>query len=333
MLKTIDTIAITIISLLLIFTWTYFIVDNIWWTIAISLVSYVLIWSIFKIVKMKKKDNYTPKKLANHFALMGQSYVAKLLMDNLDFSNKQFVDDKYIRVDDEIIYPMFKFGNINYENIASLYRLAKENDVKKIYLLSSGIEKNALVLAGGLDVSIEYVSEDVVFNYLKKKNSLPEIVESKEKPINKLGLKALLKGITSRANTKYYVLCGVLFAFISFISPNKIYYIVLSTIVFVLAILTFLPIFSNKSQLTNSQIKQSDFEKLLYDNTSERANENNLENGDEAQTNENEESSENEVKENNNEENKEKETKNTTETKNSRKNKPNKSNEKKETKN
>lgn len=327
MLKTIDTIAITIISLLLIFTWTYFIVDNIWWTIAISLVSYVLIWSIFKIVKMKKKDNYTPKKLANHFALMGQSYVAKLLMDNLDFSNKQLVDDKYIQVDDEIIYPMFKFGNINYENIASLYRLAKENDVKKIYLLSSGIEKNALVLAGGLDVSIEYVSEDVVFNYLKKKNSLPEIVESKEKPINKLGLKALLKGITSRANTKYYVLCGVLFAFISFISPNKIYYIVLSTIVFILAILTFLPIFSNKSQLTNSQIKQSDFEKLLYDNTSEIVNENNLENGYEAQTNENE------VKENSNEESKEKETKNTPETKNTSKNKPNKSNEKKETKN
>ena len=327
MLKTIDTIAITIISLLLIFTWTYFIVDNIWWTIAISLVSYVLIWSIFKIVKMKKKDNYTPKKLANHFALMGQSYVAKLLMDNLDFSNKQLVDDKYIQVDDEIIYPMFKFGNINYENIASLYRLAKENDVKKIYLLSSGIEKNALVLAGGLDVSIEYVSEDVVFNYLKKKNSLPDIVESKEKPINKLGLKALLKGITSRANTKYYVLCGVLFAFISFISPNKIYYIVLSTIVFILAILTFLPIFSNKNQLTNSQIKQSDFEKLLYDNTSEIVNENNLENGYEAQTNENE------VKENSNEESKEKETKNTPETKNTSKNKPNKSNEKKETKN
>lgn len=297
MLKTIDTIAITLISLLLIFTWTYFIVDNIWWTIAISLVSYVLLWSIFKIVKMKKKDNYTPKKLANHFALMGQSYVAKLLMDNLDFSNKQLIDDKYIRIGDEVIYPMFKFGNINYENIASIYRLAKENEIKKVYLISSGIEKNALVLAGGLDVSIEYVSEDVVFNYLKKKNTLPEIAESKEKPINKIGIKALFRGITSRSNTKYYVLCGVLFAFISFISPNKIYYIVLSTIVFILAILTFLPIFSNKNQLTSSQIKQSDFEKLLYDN-GKTSTENSDDITEREKENENSEPSQEETKEN-----------------------------------
>lgn len=297
MLKTIDTIAITLISLLLIFTWTYFIVDNIWWTIAISLVSYVLLWSIFKIVKMKKKDNYTPKKLANHFALMGQSYVAKLLMDNLDFSNKQLIDDKYIRIGDEVIYPMFKFGNINYENIASIYRLAKENEIKKVYLISSGIEKNALVLAGGLDVSIEYISEDVVFNYLKKKNNLPEIAESKEKPINKIGIKALFRGITSRSNTKYYVLCGVLFAFISFISPNKIYYIVLSTIVFILAILTFLPIFSNKNQLTSSQIKQSDFEKLLYDN-GKTSTENSDDITEREKENENSEPSQEETKEN-----------------------------------
>ena len=261
MLKTIDTISITVITLLLIFIWTYFIVGNIWWTIAISIAFYLLIWSIFKVVKMKKKDTYTPRKLSNHFALMGQSYTCKILFDNLKSGKKQLIDEKFVKIEDEIIYPLFKFSQIDYEAVASIYRLAKENNVKKVYMLSSPVKKEVVDLFKGLDVTFEFVSVDVFFNYLKKNNALPDIIENKEKPINKMGIIALFKGLISRNNTKYYVFSGILFAFISFISPNKVYYIVLSTIVFLLAILTFLP---NLDKSNSASDSKTDFEKLLY---------------------------------------------------------------------
>lgn len=265
MVKTFDLIAINTIIMLLTFIWTYYIVKNIWYAIAISIAIYLLVWSVIKILKKKKKTTYNSQKLAKHFAILGSDYSLNFIFDNINSADKEIINNKYILLKNslEIIYPMYKFGNIGYENIAQIYRLAKENNYKKVYLLYSNIDRNAMVLANALNIKFEFVNIDYIFNYLKKSNKLPDLVEFSEKPFTKLSIKMLANIIISRKNTKYYVFTGVLFALISFITPLQSYYVTVSTISFVLAIITMLPIKFNMQTNIDTIENSKSFDKLL----------------------------------------------------------------------
>ena len=268
MLKTLDLFMINTILMLLAFVWTYFIVKNIFYAILISIAIYIFVWCLIKVIKKNKTTNYSSQKLAKHFALMGNKYTASFINSIVNVENKEIINDSYILLKEknEIIVPIIKFSNLGYENIANIYRTAKNLECNKIYIIYSNIDRNAMVLANGLNIKCEFISIDYLFNYLKKSDKLPVLDEFSEKPINKISLKILIKAILNRKNTKYYIFTGVLFLLLSLITPLQVYYATVTTISFMLALLTFLPIDIKINFDTKNEENNSSFANLLQNN-------------------------------------------------------------------
>ena len=237
MTKALDYISLSIIVTLTTFVWAALLFKNAVGALIFSVaLSIAIVFSVRYFSKRNQKP-YTYDRLETEFCIRGGEYIIDLLVSSL--KNPQIENgSNYILLENSIIIANFKFSSLGGSDIASVCKLAKTHDRNHVYLITKSVERKAWQVANLQEIKIETVKAKQVFKFLAKRNALPDL----KKPKQKFSMRGLIEAVFSRRNFKNYVFSGAVLVFTSFFTPLKIYYIVIGTILFALALLSLTPL-------------------------------------------------------------------------------------------
>lgn len=229
MSKAIDFIALRLAVFVLTLIWLLYLTD--------FLTAFIIsggLLCLFCFLTARQKDKTAEKvklpDLIFHLQLQGGEYLISLLTGGES-------DKKYFIEKQEMTYANFKFGKTVADDIAVIYRLAIKNDVKSVKLYAGEIDRNALLLASGLPLEINYIKPKELLKILNNRGIMPALIKRK-KANPRVRAEAVYKTAFSAQATVYYLFSGLMTALLSFITPLKIYYLIMSSISLILAIIS-----------------------------------------------------------------------------------------------
>ncbi len=237
MAKIIDYITLTIVTLLVTFCWAALAFNSPIGALIFSCALTLAVVVTVKYVRSKRNKPYTYDRLALEFSIRGNEYVINLLkciLKNADIES----GSNYILLENCIIVSAFKFGLLNIGDIGNVCSLALKNERRVVYVIARGVERKAFTVAQSQRLKLEIVKIRTVFKLLEKRHALPDLAPVK----TKFSLKLLLETALSRSNFKSYIFSGVVLLLVSFITPYKIYYITIGSILILIALLTLTPL-------------------------------------------------------------------------------------------
>lgn len=238
MAKRFDGFFLTFLTYLLLFVWSRYFIKSLALSLIFSgVLCLLLVLSFRGMAKTIKKKPYSADRLANEFALKGNSYAASVIFAAMKNPAAKLSGDT-IKLNSVWIICAFKFSGISQSDVASAYQKALAENVKNIVLLCRAADRPSQSLAVGLDVKIEIVKISAVFRYLNKKIALPDLKKQK----TKFSLRYIFESALKRQHAKFFAFSGIMLFFLSYFTPLKLYYLCFGTSLFVLAILCLTPL-------------------------------------------------------------------------------------------
>ena len=123
-------------------------------------------------------------------------------------------------------------------DVASACNLAEKHEKNEIFLFAKGIDRKAYQIANLEKIKLNLIKTKQIFRFLAKRNALPDL----KKMRTKFDFRSLAETMLNRRNFKNYAFSGGILILVSFITPLKIYYIVLGTLTLLMALLTLTPL-------------------------------------------------------------------------------------------
>ncbi|MEG1509468.1 MAG: hypothetical protein RR454_03315 [Clostridia bacterium] len=243
-----DFIAIRILFFVGTFILIAFVFDKMLLALMIAVVATLLLSLILHLIK-QKQCNISFNNFVFDCYILGSEFVYDKLLNLLDNFKKQ---DKYLTSDTELICYFEKNSNVSAEDLIALNQKAVKLNIDDIYIIYKRLDRSSLSILDKLPKKFYFVSLKKVFSILKKHNL---VVLSSTKKFRQ-SPSVIFNLIFSRNNIKHYLFTAVILALISFITPLKNYYLILSAISCLLSILCLLPI----SKIKNT--KHGKFDKL-----------------------------------------------------------------------
>ncbi len=237
MAKIVDYFSLTVISMLLTFVWASLLFKNWIGALVFAIAFTVIVIITVKYVLSKRNRPYTYDRLALEFSIRGNEYVINLLQSAMRYG---FVESgkNYIVLKDCVIISAFKFSMLTISDMGAICELSQKFRDKRVYVFARGIDRRAYSIVQLENVNFSLVKIKTIYKFLLKHNALPDL-----KPVkNKFSFRALFDAVLCRANFKSYTFSGVVLILVSFITPLRIYYIVLGSISLILALLTLTPL-------------------------------------------------------------------------------------------
>ena len=237
MAKFFDYISVTVITFLLTFVWTALAFDSALPALIMSCTLTLIAVVTLKYVRAKTSKPYSYDRLALEFGIRGNAYIISLLkrvLKNPDIPT----GENYILLERSVIVANFRLSPLGISDIGAACLLAKKYDRNQIFLICKGVDRKAYTVAQLEGVRLTPIRIKAMYKLLKKYGALPDLKPVKEK----MTLKSIFEVILSRSNFKSYAFSGVLLVLVSFITPLKIYYIVIGTLSLLLAALTLTPL-------------------------------------------------------------------------------------------
>lgn len=236
MAKIIDYISLTIIVFLTTFVWSAYLfkgyVGAIIFSSAMALIAAVTI----KYVRSRISKPYTYDRLSLELSLRGNAYVIDLIKPLLKADTE--CGSNYIVLKDAIVISAYKFSMVGVGDMGGIVALAGKYNKKRIYLIARGVERKAYAAVQIDGMRLYPVKVRTFYKLLKAHSALPDLKPVKEKP----SLKAIALTALARSNFKAYAFSGAVLVLISFLTPLRIYYIVIGSISLFLAALTLTPL-------------------------------------------------------------------------------------------
>ncbi|MEG1613090.1 MAG: hypothetical protein RR357_02865 [Clostridia bacterium] len=235
--KVIDYIAMRFAIFMLLLIWFGYLLNSFIWSIILSSALLALFCVIMKIRKNKIcEQKYPREKFSRQVSMFGASYALSLYASA---NNLTYVEKSNKIVDgDTIIVSYFKFSDCGLDDIASAFRLALENSVSKVVFICKGVTRDGLLLSESMPLQFEYIKTNNLYKILKTKNMLPPLLDTNKPAFKILSIKNILDIIFSAGNTKYFIFTGTILAVMSFLTPLKLYYIILASISLLMSVAT-----------------------------------------------------------------------------------------------
>ena len=237
MARIFDYISLTVITFLLTFVWTALAFSGTAPALIMSCTLTLIAVITLKYVRVKTGKPYTYDRLALEFAIRGNDYVISLLKGILKDPD-MCGGNNCILLDRSIIIANFRFSALGISDIGAAALLAKKYDRNRIFLICKSVDRRAYTVAQLEGVRLTPVRVKTVYKLLKKHGALPPLKPVKEK----ITLKGVFQRLLMRSNFKGYAFSGVLLVLVSFLTPLKIYYIVIGSLSLLLAALTLTPL-------------------------------------------------------------------------------------------
>ena len=240
----VDLIFIAFATFLIIFAWVQFFVKNILLSLFISAtlsISILLVFNYFKSKKQLKKQalfasqtKFLKFKLA--IQTMSNQNLIKLIKKLIPSPSTTTTKGDIRFIKDEIVYLLTFF--YCYElNSLKLMDLIKTKNCSHLIVFCSSFNKDAEQISTSFkNKQITLISLEQLYDLCNKKGidvDISNINLSK----SKITIKTLLKTLVSRHNSKGYFISGLVILFTSLLIPYRIYYVVVSSILFILSAL------------------------------------------------------------------------------------------------
>lgn len=237
MSKTLDYIFASIVLSLVTFSWSTFVFHSWIGALVFSCAFTAVVIFTISYAKQKTSKPYSWERLELEFCLRGNEYVIKTLLraiKNSDFENSR----SHILLEDCVIIANFKFSPLGASDVAAACNLALKHEKQEVFLLAKGLDRKAYRIANLEKIKLNLIKTKQIFRFLAKRNALPNL----EKTKTKFDLKGVIETILNRRNFKNYAFSGSILILVSFITPLKIYYIVIGSLTLFAALLTLSPL-------------------------------------------------------------------------------------------
>lgn len=240
----VDTFFITLAILLIIFAWVQFFVKNIFLSLVLSSIATLFIIFFMRYLKSKKQTKFlnnlsktteiTKFKLALQTLsnakitalikrLIPQQYESKSIKNGLSFTK-----DKHRHI---IIYNFD--SELNEATLLKIVKSTKNNHITICCITYSNDVK--YILNAFKNKYINLIHAEQLYEIFMQNNIVID-TSNIDLSQHKVTLPEVLKGIISRNKSKGYFLSGLIILFTSLIIPYKIYYVIFSTILFILSL-------------------------------------------------------------------------------------------------
>lgn len=134
------------------------------------------------------------------------------------------------------IFPNYKFSPSTMDDIAKFYRIAKDNNIEEVWVLSKLNARSTILFAKSLDLNFNFIPIKKVHKYLTSQNYLPVPLPHKNVKLKKADLKEVFSNILIKKRAKYFLFSGITLGLLAFFTPIKAYYITVSIICLLLGI-------------------------------------------------------------------------------------------------
>lgn len=237
MAKLIDYFSLTVTLFLLTFVWSALAFQNAVGAIIFSAVFTLIAVITVRYVKSKKGKPYPYDRLALELSVRGSEYQINLLKSIIK-NPKIESGDSYILLKNSILVAAYKFSTLGLADMSAIARLCEKHDKKQAYVLARGIDRRAYIVAQVINVHVTLIRLKSFYKLLEKRGALPDL-----KPVRrKFSLKSFFAAALSRSNLRSYLFSGAVLVLVSFITPLRIYYLVIGSISLLLALLTLTPL-------------------------------------------------------------------------------------------
>ncbi|MDR0696306.1 MAG: hypothetical protein LBF68_02005 [Christensenellaceae bacterium] len=253
----IDSVIISAGALFVLYSWSLYITKSIALAWLLSIFIYVLIVIIFvktrKIIKISKHiDSY---EMLRRLVLTGNNEIINKLSKRLINKVESLTrDGQFLLIKNNaksfLIMSNFKFGSTNEEDIARVYRKAKENYITKILILSFRTERRVISFAYSLNVIFVFPHKNDIRKYFLRHNIMPEeIKQCKNKFHQSINLKDIITNMLNPKLTYKYFLSFLILYTMSHFTFLRLYYLILSTIPLLLSIVSLILKFYNRNSI------------------------------------------------------------------------------------
>ncbi len=251
MAKIIDKLAIFTISFFLAIAWCLYCGIDFFVAVFLGIfvtIPILLAWAIAKNYAKNRKVMST-SDLLFHLSIMGQVAQTTLFANTIP---PQFIigkDSTYILVDNHgkatLIFANYKFGKTLKDEVAKCYRKARELNAKEVLLLVN-TDRGVIATSRRLDIHFRYPTLFEIKRYLFKHNALPQAIKPyRDRFAIKLkDTPKIFANILQQHHAKRYFFIGLMLAITALITPLKLYYLIMATVVFAIGLLCL--IFGNK---------------------------------------------------------------------------------------
>lgn len=278
MFKFINIIIRISLIFLICLVWIRYFIDQIWLVFLYTSLLTISIELIIHFISSKRKSQkslkneetklaeqisttfiFSPDSAINYFYNLSKiNYCAKKLSKYIVITDKKQNDlkneiiDKNIpkikEINKTILYPYYFYSQINPQNLVDILKNIEKQKATKLIICGYKIDSSTYKLAQKIkDIKIILLNSNDCFSKLiKPYNFYPQNL--KNLTINdKLKFKDILKLSISRKNSKGYFIASLLLLFSSFVVRLNIYYVVMSSVLLLLSLLSlFLPQNSQK---------------------------------------------------------------------------------------
>lgn len=241
-----------LIIFLFCYIWTLKFINNRIWAIFATCIISLIIYGLFycfstrknKKAKLKKAELEKINDITNTFIFSSDIENLNFFYKLANLRHTAIKKGKHIFITHEdgnvVLYPFFTYRNFNSDDLIMLYTKLNKTNLKRIVICTNTVDDSAIKLSERLPEDIRILnSKDTYINLLKEYNLFPEIKHGL-KNVNKTTYKDLLEIGLNKKRTKGYFLASIFVLTSSFFVRYNIYYIVISSILLILAFVSFL---------------------------------------------------------------------------------------------
>ena len=209
--------------------------------IFISLLLTILI-AILGIHYLNRKENKSYQNtlsMQNNLSIYGLEYQQNLLFNAVPpyFTPqkiKGFVTLKR-NLEKIVLYSCYKFGGASLEDISKCYRFLVDKNLESCYVLTQMPNRTILTFTQSLDKKIIFIQPKKHHDYLYRHNiELPQIKRKRNK---RIPIKELIKQTFTKKRARYFILACLSLCLFAIISPFKIFYFVMASILLIAGII------------------------------------------------------------------------------------------------
>lgn len=244
--------------------WLRFYIHSSWSVITlatlISLLFSLIILRIKLIKKQKKSHTNSELKLAKNFSLemlyLTEKEQCEKICTMLNIS-KSYIKKKSIINKNYAIKPLYTNFSINKIDIIKTISQLKDEKIEKIIILCANYSPECFNFENQInDIKISILNENEVYEKLLKTLNYKSEIKSVPKPTRKEHFKNLLSVAFNNKRTKGYFCSAFILFLCSLVFRYNLYYIIVSSLLFIFALISKFNKVYNKKEVNNIDFNQ-----------------------------------------------------------------------------
>ncbi|MBQ8522383.1 MAG: hypothetical protein IJ458_01820 [Clostridia bacterium] len=240
----IDTIFLSVTTFLIIFAWIQFFIKNFMLSLVISTIISITVIFVIKWFKSKKHSAKQNQLNTNSRLACFKLAIQTMPSTKLTTTIKKLIPSKYLPkinkgdisfVKDNSTHT-FTFHYSSELSEAKLLELIKTKKSNNLVIFCSHFNQDTIAIANAFkNKHIELINLEQLFEIFNNKNIE---IDTSHIDLNKhkITLREILKNSLSRNKSKGYFISGLVLLFTSLIIPYRLYYVIFSSILFLLSL-------------------------------------------------------------------------------------------------